>query len=175
MAPQHRGRLDWRDRAFVLSYWSETGTEKEAVIGAMMRGLAAANLPHVLDAGWSNWDIATDGNAVATAQVTAAEENHGADKRLLHVRCALRPTPLTRWVLGGLTALAAACLLGHSRAGLVISVLAAIGVGGLFFWQAFVFGGRLHRLIEAAAREVGLTPVAPLGRAGPPVGSQPAA
>lgn len=163
--PEQRGHLDWRGRAFVLSYWSETGTEKEAVIGALMRELAAVNLPLTLDTGWSDWDIAIDGNAAATARVTAAEENHGADKRLLRVRCALRPTQLTRWALGGFAALALACLLGHSRAGLVISVLAAIGVGGLFFWQAAVFGGRLHRLIEAAAHAAGLTPVAPL--AGP--------
>jgi O-antigen biosynthesis protein len=175
MPPQQRGWLDWRGCAFVLSYWSETGTEKEAVIGALMRELAAANLPHVLDTGWSDWDVAIDGNAVATARVTAAEENHGADKRLLRVRCALRPTPLTRWVLGGLAVLATGCLLGHSRAGFIAGIVAAIGVGGLFFWQASVFGGRLHRLIEAAAREVGLTPVAPLARAGPLAGSQPAA
>src|SRR4029077_12708443 len=104
-----------------------TGTEKETVIGALMRELTAANLPHVLDTGWSDWDIAIDGNAVAAARITAAEENHGADKRLLRVRCALRPTPLTRWVLGGLAVLAVASLLGHSRVGVIACILAAIG------------------------------------------------
>ncbi|HXP04079.1 MAG TPA: glycosyltransferase [Stellaceae bacterium] len=167
--PEQRGRLDWRGRAFVLSYWSETGIEKEAVIGALMRGLAAAKLPLAIDTGWSDWDIAVDGNLAATARVTVAEENHGADKRLMRVRCALRPTALTRGVVAGLAALALAALLGHSRAGAAISVLAAIGAGGLFFWQAGVFGGRLHRLIETAAREDGLTPIDPLGRAPRPI------
>jgi len=102
-----------------------------------------------------------------TAHVTVAEENHGADKRLLRVRCALRTTVLTRGVLGGLAALVSASLLGHSRAGLALCILMAIGAGGLFFWRAAVFGGRLHRLIEAASREAGLTPVDPLGRAQP--------
>jgi glycosyltransferase involved in cell wall biosynthesis len=165
--PDQRGQIDWRDRAFVLSYWSETGAEKEAVIGALMRGLAAAKLPLALDTGWSDWDIAVDGNLAATARVTAAAENHGAEKRLLRVRCALRPTMLTRWVLAGLAVLALACLLGHGRVGAVICSLAAIAVGGLFFWQAAVFGGRLHRLVEAAARAAGLTPVYPLGRTTP--------
>jgi glycosyltransferase involved in cell wall biosynthesis len=161
--PEQRGRLDWSGRAFVLSYWSEAGTEKEAVIAALMRELAVAKLPLAVDTGWSNWDVAIDGNLAATARVTVAEENHGADKRLLRVRCALRPTRLTRWVLGGLVALAGASLLGHGhghgRAGATICILAAIAAGGLFLWQAAVFGGRLHRLIEAAAREMGLAPV----------------
>jgi len=87
----------------------------------------------------------------------------------MRVRCALRPTALTRGVVAGLAALALAALLGHSRAGAAISVLAAIGAGGLFFWQAGVFGGRLHRLIETAAREDGLTPIDPLGRAPRPI------
>jgi glycosyltransferase involved in cell wall biosynthesis len=163
--PEQRGQLDWRSRAFVLSYWSEIGTEKEAVIAALMRELADAKLPLAIDAGWSDWDVGVDGNLAATARITAAEENHGAEKRLLRVRCALRSTLLTRWALGGLATLALAFLFGHSRVGTAICFLAAIGVGGLFFWQAAVFGGRLHRLIEAAAREAGLTPVDPIGRA----------
>ncbi|HEV2188173.1 MAG TPA: glycosyltransferase [Stellaceae bacterium] len=167
--PEQRGRPDWRRRGFVLSYWSETGTEKEAVIGALMRRLAAAKLPLALDTGWSDWDIAIEGNLAATARVTIADENHGADKRLLRVRSALRPTLLTRWVFAGLAALALASLLGHSRAGLALCILAVIGAGGLFCWQAVVFGGRIHRLIEAAAREVGLTPVNLIARQAQPV------
>ncbi len=167
--PEQRGRLDVRGRALILSYWSETGTEKEAVIGALMRGLAAAKMPLTLDTGWNDWDVTIDGNLAATARVAVAEENHGAEKRLLRVRCALRPTALARWVLGGLAVLALASVLGHSRAGLAISILAAIGVGGSFFWQAAVLAGRLHRLIEAAAREAGLAAVDPLGPARQPI------
>jgi hypothetical protein len=129
-----------------------------------MRGLAAAKLPLAIGTGWSDWDVAVDGNLAATARVTIAEENHGADKRLLRVRCALRAPALTRWVFGGLAALTLVSLLGHSRAGMAIAIVVAIGVGGLVLWQAAVFGGRLHRLIETAAREAGLTAVDPLGR-----------
>jgi hypothetical protein len=46
------------------------------------------------------------------------------------------------------------------------------GAAGLLFWQGAVFGGRLHRLIEAAAREAGLLPVDPLARTAAPVGPQ---
>jgi glycosyltransferase involved in cell wall biosynthesis len=169
-APELRGLVDWRGRAFVLSYWSEIGTEKEAVIGALMRGLAAANLPLALDSGWSDWDLAVDGNLAATARVTVAEENHGAEKRLLRVRCSLRPTLLTRWMLGGLAAMFLASLIAHRPAAAAICIAAIAAAGGLLFWQGVVFGGRLHRLIEAAAREAGLLPVDPLARAAAPVG-----
>jgi glycosyltransferase involved in cell wall biosynthesis len=160
--PEQRRLLDRRSHAFVLSYWSEAGVEKEAILGALMRGLDVARLPRALGTGWDDWDLAVDGNLATRAHVTVAEENHGAEKRLLRVRYALLPTRLATWALGGIGALLLASLLRHWYAAAAIWLVTGVGAGGLLLWQAAVFGGRLHRLIEAAACEAGLTPVDPL-------------
>ena len=44
-------------RAFHLSYWSEAGTEKEALIGGLMEFLVPQKYFVVPDTGWSNWDL----------------------------------------------------------------------------------------------------------------------
>ena len=168
---EQRPRLDWRSHAFTLAYWSESGTEKEAVLGALMRALGDAKLPVAVAGGWDGFDLAIGGNFAARARVTVIEENHGADKRLLRLRCALRPTGLVRWLAGGVAALLLASLVGHRFAPAAIAFVGGFAGGGFFLWQAAVFGGRLHRLAEAAADEAGLIPVDPLARGALPVGS----
>jgi O-antigen biosynthesis protein len=164
VSPEQRAFVDWRTGAFVLSYWSETGAEKELIIDALMRGLAGARLPFAVGGGWNDWDLSVDGNLAAIARVTVAEENHGAEKRLLRMRCALRPTLLSRWTVGGIAAVVLATLAGSWFVAAAIGIAALAAAGGLLLWQAAVLGGRLHHLIEGAARDTALVPVAPLAR-----------
>jgi glycosyltransferase involved in cell wall biosynthesis len=174
-APEQRGRLAWRERAFVLSYWSEAAAEKETVLAALMRGLAAEKYSIVLDTGWNDWDLEVSGNLAGVARVTVAIENHGADRRLLRLRCGLRLSPLFRWIIGGPALMGLLSLLfGWIVAAGMLFVLAfaACGFAG---WQLAVFGGRLHRLSEAAARECQLIPVEPIAPTGAAVRAAPAA
>jgi hypothetical protein len=157
--PQQRGRLAWRERAFVLSYWSESGIEKEVVIGALMRGLADEKYPTALGTGWDDWDLRIDGNLAGSARVAVATENHGADKRLLRARCALRLSPPARWVIGVPALATPVSLFAGSTVTAVILFFLTVVACGFAGWQLAVFGGRLHRLIEAAARESQLAPV----------------
>ncbi len=168
---EQRGSWDWRAHGFVLSYWNETATEKEALLGALMRQCACEGYAVAMDAGWAGWDIEIGGGLAGGARVLVIGENHGADKRLLRIGSAPRPSGLTRLVIGGLGAVAAVSLVfGLGSAAFVFAVLtlAAACVAG---WQLALFSRQLHRLIEAASREVGLAPVRPLARAPLPVGS----
>ncbi|HYM72632.1 MAG TPA: glycosyltransferase [Stellaceae bacterium] len=165
-----RGRLTWRTPGFVLSYWNEAGSEKEAMLGALMRQGAAANYPTAIESGWSEWDIDIVGGVAGGARVAVAVENHGADKRLLRVRAALRPSRVAIGVVGGLAAIALVALIfGHGAIAAILAVL-ALAAGAVAGWQLFILAGRLHGLIEAAARDAQLVPVDPLARAALPVG-----
>jgi len=167
---EQRGHWGWRTRGFVLSYWNETGTEKEAMLGALMRVCAAERYPVAMDAGWEDWDLEVAGGPAAGARILIASENHGADKRLLRVRSALRLSRLTRGVIGGLGgATLASLILGWVSAAVVFAVLGIV-TGGVTLWQLAQFVHRLHGLVEVAADECGLIPAGPLARADLPVG-----
>ncbi len=167
---QQRSRLALAAHGFVLSYWNEAGIEKEAMLAALMRHLATEKYAVVMGDGWSDWDLEAAGGPAGGARLTLADENHGADKRLLRVRSALRPSRLARGTIGGLAALTLLALIFHWPAFAAVFAIIAAGTIGAAGWQLAVFAGRLHRIVEAAAHETGLTPVDPLTRP-LPVGS----
>jgi hypothetical protein len=55
----------------------------------------------------------------------------------------------------------------------VAAIIAGLGVGhfGYIAWQTATFGRLMHRIIETVAKQVPLTPVAPLASSPLPVGS----
>jgi glycosyltransferase involved in cell wall biosynthesis len=146
---------------FVLSYWNETGTEKEAMIAALMGACAAAHLPLTMDEGWRGWDFDIAAGPAGGARILVAGENHGADKRLLRVRSMLRLSPCASIAIGGFAALTLLSLIGSwGPAATIFAILTAASVG-IAAWQLARFVRRLHPLIEAAARECSLVPVKP--------------
>ena len=168
---EQRQRWSWRAKGFVLSYWNETATEKEAVLAALMRRAAEKDYPVAMDSGWAEWDIEIGGGLAGGARVLVIGENHGADKRLLRVRSMLRPSGLACLAVGGLGAVAAVSLVfGAAGAALVFAVL-ALASAAVAGWQLVLFGRQLHGLIEAASCEVGLVPLQPLARTPLSVGS----
>jgi glycosyltransferase involved in cell wall biosynthesis len=168
---EQRGRWRWRARGFVLSYWDESGIEKEAMLGALMRVCAAEHYPVAMDAGWEDWDIDIAGGPVCGARVLIAGENHGADKRLLRVRATLRLSGVARIVVAGLGGAALVSLIfGWMTVAALAGGLAAMA-GGAAAWQLARFARRLHGMIESAAHQGALVPVDPLSRPlpiGPP-------
>ena len=167
---RQRASWAWRARGFVLSYWNEAATEKEDILGALMRAATAERYTVAMEPGWEGWDIEIGGGPAGGARILVAGENHGADKRLLRVRSALHPSGLVRTVTGAFGALTIASLL------LSAPVTAAVFAGltlvscSVAGWQLAVFARRLHGLIEDAAGEAALIPVAPLPRPPLPVG-----
>ena len=162
-AVRQRGR--WQRLGFVMSYWNETGTEKEELLGALMRGCGAANYPVAMDAGWQDWDIEIAGGPAGGARVMVAGENHGADKRLLRVRSALRLSPWAHFAIGAFGALTLLGLIsGWALPAAVFATLTAAAAGAAA-WQLARFVGRLHVLIDTASRECALVPVEPAPRA----------
>ncbi len=166
---QQRGH--WRRLGFVLSYWNETGTEKEVLLDALMRGCGAANYPVAMDAGWEDWDLEIAGGPAGVARILIVGENHGADKRLLRVRTALRLSLCARIAVIGFGLPTVACLIGGWLSAAAVFAILAVASAGLAAWQLSRFARRVHALVEAAAHQCALVPVEPAGRRSAPLGA----
>jgi hypothetical protein len=155
--------LSWRDRAFSLSFWTESGLEKEAILDGLKAEVRARKYFVVVDDGWSAWDLEVQGGVWSRARVTVATEYHGGERRVLRVRTALRFSLLTR-VAVTLSLLAGAAGLGMGQ-GLLI---AAGGVGALsaalaFAREALGVGKMLDAALRAVAARVHLHDAPSLG------------
>ena len=161
-AARQKARLDWRERAFYLSYWSERGDEKELLLGGLLRFLTPQKYFIVTDQGWNDWDLKIARGLWSRAFVLVCTENHGGMKRLLRVRCAMRLSRLSR--------LRAARLCGCHRGG--ADPRCAGGGGGdrrasdccrarSSPTARVEFGRLMHGILETVAKSQGVSPVAP--------------
>jgi O-antigen biosynthesis protein len=166
---EQRARLSWVERAFELAYWSDTGTEKEALIGGLINFLVPQKYFVVPDTGWSSWDINIARGLCGRALVVVCTENHGGAKRLLRVRCALRFSPFALFVLRSCAALTAfALILGWPWVGAALCAIGLVSFG-VMGGQLLVFGRLMHRIVEAVAKQARLTPLEPAHRNGVPI------
>jgi O-antigen biosynthesis protein len=155
---EQRGRIDWRERAFVLRYWDENAAEKEVLLGGLMDFLLPQKYFVVADTGWSKWDLKIARGLWSRALVTVVAENHGGMRRLFRVRCAMRMSSLGRVLLRGYLALAAGSLIFDAPLAAVILLAIALVNLGVIGWRLVTFGQLMHRIIEAVARQAKLVP-----------------
>jgi O-antigen biosynthesis protein len=167
---EQRARIDWRERAFLLRYWDESGAEKEILLGGLMDFLLPQKYFVVADTGWSKWDLKISRGLWSRALVTVVAENHGGMKQLLRVRCAMRTSSLGRVLLRGYAAVAAGSLiLGEPLAAVIIFAIALVNLG-VIGWRLVTFGQLMHRIVETVARQAKLVPAAPIRGAVLPIG-----
>jgi len=159
--PIQKARISWKERAFYLSYWTEKGDDKEAVLGGLMRFLAPQKYFVVVDQGWDDWDLKIARGLWSRALVLVCTENHGGAKRLLRVRCAMRLSRFAAFVLRGYAVVVAGALILHSPwLGIVVGL---VGLAhGISMGQRTVeFGRLMHRIIETVAQRAALAPLEP--------------
>jgi O-antigen biosynthesis protein len=166
---EQRPRICWGARAFHLAYWSEAGTEKEALIGGLMGFLIPQKYFVVPDTGWSNWDLKIARGLSGRALVVVCAENHGGAKRLLRVRCAMRFSRFALFLLRGCAALTAVALILDWP--LTAAAIGGVGLisSGVMGCQLVGFGKLMHRIIEAVAKQARLLPVEPLSQTALPI------
>ena len=161
---EQRARFLWRGRALVLSYWSETGAEKEVLLGALMRVLPSLGYAVSMDSGWGGFDLEARRGLWSRALLLCCVENHGGNKRLLRIHAAGRLYGLTRLMLGGYIAGAMLALsLGLPIAASVMAVAGAAHAA-LIAHDLIASARALHRTIDGVAKEAQLEPVDPLRR-----------
>ncbi len=153
-------RIDWRDRAFYLSYWSERGDEKELLLGGLMHFLTPQKYFVVTDQGWNDWDLKIARGLWSRAYVLVCTENHGGMKRLLRVRCAMRLSRLSTFILRAYAvATAAALILELPEAAAVLGLL-GLAQGALIAYRTVEFGRLMRGIVATVAKSQGVTPVA---------------
>jgi O-antigen biosynthesis protein len=157
--PDQKARIDWRDRAFYLSYWSERGDEKELLLGALMRFLTPHKYFIVADQGWNDWDLKISRGLWSRAFVLVCAENHGGMKRLLRVRCAMRLSRLSAFILRGCAVATAAALIVNLPAAAVVIGLLGLAQGALIAYRTLEFSRLMRGIIGTVAKAQGLTPV----------------
>jgi O-antigen biosynthesis protein len=164
-----KARVDWRERAFFLAYWSERGDEKELLLGGLMAFLAPQKYFIMPDQGWSDWDLKIARGLWSRAYVMVVGENHGGMKRLLRVRCEMRLSRLSAFMLRCYAVFAAVALILDAPA--VAAAVGAVGIGhfGFIAYRTWAFGGLMRRIIDAVAKQAQLTPVEPEERPAIPV------
>jgi GT2 family glycosyltransferase len=148
--------VSWRERAFAVSYWTEDGLEKEALLHGLREAITARRYFVLVDQGWSDWDLEVRGGFWSRARVKVATEYHGAGRRVLRVKCALRTSLLTRCVGAGALLLGAlAVTLGSPLP--IAAGLGVAAVGGVaFVREGLNLGRTLHRSLQAVARRARL-------------------
>ena len=161
---EQRARISWRERAFHLSYWSEAGAEKEALLPRLIALLVSHKYLVTTDAGWSNWDLKIARGLCGRALVTVCTENHGGNKRLLRVRCAMRLSHLALFLLRAYAALTAFTLiLGWPLVAAVIALAGIVNIG-VVSYQLLDFGRLMHRIVEGVAKQAQLVGLEPAQR-----------
>jgi hypothetical protein len=160
-------RRSWRERAFYLSYWSERGDEKELLLGGLMRFLTPQKYFVIVDQGWDDWDLKIARGLWSRALVLVCVENHGGEKRLLRLRCAMRLSRLSAFILRAYAVATAAALILDSPVAAAIIGIIGILQGALIAYRTVEFGRLMHGIVEAVAKREGLAPVEPAGGAAP--------
>ncbi|MCX8073137.1 MAG: glycosyltransferase [Candidatus Binatia bacterium] len=122
--------VHWRQRQFLLRFWSETGTEKEHFLQALIDFLTPRKYLVAIDQGWSDYDISVHRGLWSRVDVTVAAENHGGTKRLLRTRNRVRPSWFVRSLSTALLIVAVLALVsGLREVGELALLLLAISVG----------------------------------------------
>src|SRR5579875_471434 len=159
IAVAQRARISWLRRAFHLSYWSESGAEKEVLLAGVMAFLKPQKYFVMPDTGWSNWDVKIARGLFSRALLLVCTENHGGGQRLLQARRAMRLARAARALLRLYAALAAFALIFGWP-------LAAAAIGGVGLASAALMGYHLasfarvmHCVIETVAEQARLTPL----------------
>ena len=162
MRPAQAVPWSWRERAFSASFWTETAMEKEILLHGVMDVLAERKYFVLPDQGWSEWDLEVHGGIWARGRVKVCAENHGGERRVLRVKCALRTSRLSRGVLVG-AAVAAALGLKLALPALVAAgVVAGVVAGAALLRDTVGLGRMLYDALQVVARRARLHYAPPL-------------
>jgi hypothetical protein len=148
----------WRRRV-ILSYWTEDGLEKDAILQPLIQELREAGYPTLTDSGWKPWDLAIDEHLWSRIPIDVVVENHGGSKRLARFRISWRLAPVAKailWTCGGFL------VLGLLESGLWLVAVPSIAVLVGFAWVALKSVSAIHemrQMISDVAAKLKLLPV----------------
>jgi len=143
----------------MLSYWTEDGIEKDAILQSLIQQLREGGYPTLHDSGWKPWDLAIDEHLWSRIPIEVVVENHGGSKRLARFRLSWHLAPVAKTILWTCGVFLVLGMLG-SKAWLV----AVAGVAALagFSWVVLKSGSAIQemsQMIRDVAAGLKLVPV----------------
>jgi GT2 family glycosyltransferase len=157
---RHGGSMPLSGR-HTVDYWSEDGPGRLELLGCVVLYLNEHRWGRVIDSGWSDWDLEIYCHPWTAVRVFTAEEEHGGNRKLIHVRYRLRTSGyLSAAAVLSVVASAVVTLFWPS---LGAPVAALVLAGGLTIWGRGV-GRAAHvlALFDRWAEDLGMI------RCGPP-------
>jgi hypothetical protein len=153
--------LDLARRSFILSYWNETGLEKEACISAVVDFLRPRKYPVILDNGWEPWDVSISRGIWVRAEMKFLIQNHGGNKRQVDVGVSLRTTAFAKAILALLGVGTLLSIVGGWPM-LAVELLAAMaGTASFLAYQAYRLGRTVWHAVEITFQSLPLDPLKP--------------
>jgi hypothetical protein len=149
-----RFRLPWSG-VRTAAYWSEEGRTRTELLDGVVACLNERRWGKVLDAGWSDWDLAIDCHRWTVVHACTSQEEHGGGRRLIRVRFRLRSRRSARAL--GLCAAAAVLVAAALHAGLGALLAAAALVTALALWRrGMCLAGRAAAVFEEQAARLNM-------------------
>ncbi len=156
---RQRPEPDLRRRSFALSYWSETGIEKETCLSALLDFLVPRKYPIVSDSGWESWDLSVYRGVWAKAEIRILVENHGGNRRQVDVGATLRPSAFPKLLLGLYAGGAALAALGGQPTLALLLAGAALATTAFVAHQAWRLGRTIYHAVEITFQALPLDPL----------------
>jgi len=155
--------VDLARQSLTLSYWNETGIEKEACISAFVDFLRPRKYPIILDNGWEPWDVEIARGIWVRSEVKVLIQNHGGNKRQVDVGVRLQPTPLS-WIVLAVGALGLVLAIVAQQPIIGMEFGAAIaGFLGFLGYQGYRLGRTIWHAVEITFQSLPLDPLRPEG------------
>jgi GT2 family glycosyltransferase len=148
----------WRRRQ-TLSYWTEEGIEKDAILQPLLLQLRESGYPTLTDSGWKPWDLAIDSHLWSRIPIEVVVENHGGRKRLARLRVSWKLAPISKailWTCGGFL------ILGVLENQVWMVGLASLVALAFFAWVTYKSASavmQIGELSRAVAAQLPLLPI----------------
>ncbi|KYC37141.1 hypothetical protein WA1_46775 [Scytonema hofmannii PCC 7110] len=157
--PAYRPNISWSDRAFCLSYWTEAGLEKEKLLQEVIDFLIPYKYFIAVDRGWSGWDLEIYWGIWSKVEVKVCAENHGGNKRLLRMRCALRMSQLATMAMAGYSLLTVVALILGMPELATVAVIAGVLNAAVILYQNFGLGRIIYQVLLIVTKKMHLLPI----------------
>ncbi|HXV28020.1 MAG TPA: glycosyltransferase, partial [bacterium] len=152
--------INWLKGEMILSYWSETGQEKEDLLSELIETLVSHNYFVSVDEGWSEWDLQIRRKVWSKLRLKVASENHWGLRRLLKVKCWAR---MSQTAIASIAVCAAfgilAYLSGLPSIFIMVPVVAGLTLLGVTLYDGFRLSRIVYHALEMIAGKIKLAPV----------------
>jgi hypothetical protein len=147
------------------AYWTEEGYGRPEFLGLVIAYLNERGWGKVIDSGWSDWDVEVYSHPWTIVEVCTAQEDHGGNKHLIHVRYRLRPARYIKAVGAGalLCAAAAAAWSSWPLAGCAAFLVAFCAA---MWWYGTRQASWVPAIFDLMGGQLGLIRCEPTGGAG---------